>query len=83
MVSADSKATVTCSCWKGKQAHEVTGSWRVKKAERLLRPRTRLVVGVSGRRWTWTIRKEPSAAAGEAAQLDTAANSGAAGGGRA
>jgi plastocyanin len=57
VVSADSKATVTCSCWKGKQAHEVTGSWRVKKAERLLRPKARLVVRVSGRRWTWTIRK--------------------------
>jgi plastocyanin len=57
VVSADSKATVTCSCWKGKQTHEVTGSWRVKKAERLLRPKARLVVRVSGRRWTWTIRK--------------------------
>jgi plastocyanin len=57
VISATSKATVTCSCWKGKQAHQVTGSWRVKKAERLLRPKARLVVRVSGRRWTWTIRK--------------------------
>ena len=57
VISANSKATVTCSCWKGKQDHEVTGSWRVKKAERLLRPKARLVVRVSGRRWTWTIRK--------------------------
>jgi plastocyanin len=57
VISANSKATVTCSCWKGKQAHQVTGSWRVKKAERLLRPKARLVVRVSGRRWSWTIRK--------------------------